>query len=126
MLDNLFYASYKYISLKYGLIRYPACTSFTVTGKCVSFITFLCIILIFCLYQPVLVRTFALICLYSLDFPILAVPGNMTYWGIGTFLISNLLEMGFSSKSVLISVSKSVSFLGISCKGVSVGLREGL
>ena len=32
---------YKYKSLKYGLIKYPACIAFTVTGKCVPF---LCII----------------------------------------------------------------------------------
>ena len=33
VLDNLFCVRYKYISLKYGLIQYPACISFTVTGK---------------------------------------------------------------------------------------------
>ena len=44
VIGNLFCASYKYKSLKYGLIKYPACISFTVTGKCVLFGTFLYII----------------------------------------------------------------------------------
>ena len=44
VLVNLFCARYKYKSLKYGPIKYPAHISFTVTGKCVPFRTYLCII----------------------------------------------------------------------------------
>ena len=33
VLGNLFFATYKYKSLKCWLIKYPACISFTVTGK---------------------------------------------------------------------------------------------
>ena len=33
VLDNLFCARFKYKSLKYGLIKYHACISFTVTCK---------------------------------------------------------------------------------------------
>ena len=36
VLGNVFCARYKYKSLKYVLIKYPACISMTVTGKCVS------------------------------------------------------------------------------------------
>ena len=43
VLGNLFCARYKYKSLKYELIKYPACIYFTVTGKWVPFTTFLCI-----------------------------------------------------------------------------------
>ena len=32
-LGSLFCVKYKHKSLKYGLIKYPACISFTVTGK---------------------------------------------------------------------------------------------
>ena len=42
--DNLLCTQYKYTSLKYGLNRYPAHISFTVTGKCVPLRTFLFII----------------------------------------------------------------------------------
>ena len=35
-LGNLFCASHKHNSLKYGLIQHPACISFTVTGKCAT------------------------------------------------------------------------------------------
>ena len=41
---NLFQAKYIYKLLKYGLFKYPAWVSFTVTGKCVSFNTFIYII----------------------------------------------------------------------------------
>ena len=44
------------MSLKYGLNKYPACMYFVVTGKCVPLSTFLCIILIPCQYQFVLVN----------------------------------------------------------------------
>ena len=43
-LGNLFCAKYKYISLKYGLFKYPTCISFMVTRRCVPFNTFLCMI----------------------------------------------------------------------------------
>ena len=43
-LGYLFCAKYKYISLKYGLVTYPTCISFMVTGRCVPFNTFLCMI----------------------------------------------------------------------------------
>ena len=56
------------MSLKYGLIKYPACISFTVTGKCVPFKTFLCIIFNILSISACLVKTFGLIYLYSLDF----------------------------------------------------------
>ena len=39
-LDNLFCAKYRYISLKYGIFKYPTCISFIVTGRCVPFNTF--------------------------------------------------------------------------------------
>ena len=39
---NLFCARYKYNSLNYGLIKYPTCIPFTVTGKFVPFRSFLC------------------------------------------------------------------------------------
>ena len=91
VLGNLFCGRYKYKSLKYGLIKYPACISYTVTGKCVLFFILL---LIFYLYQPVLVKTFALICLYSLDLATLVVPGNMIYLAFVMFLISHFLDMG--------------------------------
>ena len=40
-LGNLCCAKYKYISLKYGLFKYPAVIPFIVTGRCVPFNTFL-------------------------------------------------------------------------------------
>ena len=43
-LGNLFCAKYRYKSLKYGLFKYSACISFMVTGKCVPFNIFLCMI----------------------------------------------------------------------------------
>ena len=54
---------------------------------------FFVLLFIFSLYQPVLVRTFALVCLYSLDLAIMVVSGNMIYQAFGMFLISNLLHM---------------------------------
>ena len=83
---NLFCSKYKYMSSKYGLIKYPACISFTVTGKCIPFRTFLCIIFNFLSKQHVSVKTFALIFLYSLDFAILVVLGNVTCLAFGIFL----------------------------------------
>ena len=59
--------------MKYGLIKYPTCISFIATGKCVPLSTFLCIILIFCKYQPVLVKNVLPDCLYWLDLPVLKV-----------------------------------------------------
>ena len=44
VLGNLFFARYRYKSLKYGLLKYTACISFTVTGIYVPFKTFLCMI----------------------------------------------------------------------------------
>ena len=44
LLSNLFCAKYWYMSLKYELFKYPACISFIVKGKCVSFNTFFLII----------------------------------------------------------------------------------
>ena len=67
VLGNLFCGRYKYKSLKYGLIKYPACISYTVTGKCVLFFILL---LIFYLYQPVLVKN---ICT---NLPVLTRPCN--------------------------------------------------
>ena len=43
-LGNLFCVRYRYKALKYGLFRYPTCISFTVTGRCLPFNSFLCII----------------------------------------------------------------------------------
>ena len=40
VLGSLFCAIYKHKCLKYGLIKYPACISFTLTGTCVPFRTF--------------------------------------------------------------------------------------
>ena len=42
--DKLYCTKHKYTSLKYGLLKYPTWTSFSVTGKCIPFNTFLCII----------------------------------------------------------------------------------
>ena len=39
-------------------------------------------------------KTFALICLYSPDFAILVVLGNMTCLAFDIFLISHLLDVG--------------------------------
>ena len=39
-LGNLFWAKYKYISLKYQLLKYPALISLIVTDKCIPFKTF--------------------------------------------------------------------------------------
>ena len=44
MLASLFCTRYIYKSLKYGWIKYPASISFTATGRCVHFRTFLCTI----------------------------------------------------------------------------------
>ena len=49
---------------------------------------------IFYQYQPVLVKTFALISQYLLDFAIVAVLGNMTCLALEIFLISHLLYVG--------------------------------
>ena len=38
VLGSLYCARYKYMFLKYGLIKYPACISFTATGKVNVFI----------------------------------------------------------------------------------------
>ena len=43
-LGNLFCAKYRYISLKYGLFKYPAYISFIVTWRCLPFNTFLSMI----------------------------------------------------------------------------------
>ena len=51
LLGNLFCARYKYKSLKYGLIKYPACIFFTVTGKHVPFRTSLSIIFLYFVYS---------------------------------------------------------------------------
>ena len=40
VLGNLFCVWYKYMSVKYGLVLYPACISFTVTSKWIAFRTF--------------------------------------------------------------------------------------
>ena len=59
--------NYRYISLKWGLTKYPACMSFIVIGKCVPLITFLwitsnilfmsaCLGKYFCTSLPLLVR----------------------------------------------------------------------
>ena len=52
--SNLFWAKYKYKSLKYGLVKYPVYISFTVTGKCVSLRTFIWIIFNFFIYISLL------------------------------------------------------------------------
>ena len=84
---------------------------------------------IFYIYQPVLVKTFALICLYSLDLAILVVPRNMTHLAFNIFPVSYLLDVkNFPQKSMLIphsnvSMSNSNIFLGITSEGISVGLR---
>ena len=44
-LGYLFCAKYKYVSLKYGLFKYPNCISFMVTERCEPFNTFLSMIL---------------------------------------------------------------------------------
>ena len=65
VLGNLFWAKYRYKSLKYGLIKQPACIPFTAIGKCIPLRTFLWIIFNilsacfsknFCTSLPVLIR----------------------------------------------------------------------
>ena len=41
VIDNVFWAKYRYKCLKYELIKYPACISVTVAVKCVPLSTFL-------------------------------------------------------------------------------------
>ena len=41
---NLLHVKCKYASLKYEIFKYPVWSSFTVTGKCIAFNTFRCII----------------------------------------------------------------------------------
>ena len=53
-LGYLFCAKYRYISLKYGLFKYQACTSFVVTARCVPFNTFFVKFSKLCLYLSVL------------------------------------------------------------------------
>ena len=66
-LGNLFQAKYRYKSLKYRLIKYPACIPFIVTGKCIPLRAFLfrifnilsisaCLSKNFCTSLPVLIR----------------------------------------------------------------------
>ena len=46
---------------------------------------YIVLFLLFYLYKAVLVKTFALICLYSLDLVILEVSGNMICLAFGIF-----------------------------------------
>ena len=61
--DVVFCARYKYKSLKYRLINYPAYISFTVAGKYVPFRAFLCITFNILLISACLAKMFTLICL---------------------------------------------------------------
>ena len=88
---------------------------------------FFVLFVIFYLYQPPLVKTFALICLYLLAFAILVILGNcylFDLWIISDITLSSCVE--FSSKCMLISTSESGIFLGITYVGISVGLDVGL
>ena len=97
LLGNLFCVRYKYKSLKYELIKYPTCISFTSTGKCFLFRSFLCII-----FNILSISAF-----FDKDFctnlPVLTRPcnsgGSWKYdlsicLAFGIFLISYLLDMG--------------------------------
>ena len=89
---------------------------------------FFVLFLIFCLYQPVFGKTFCT------SLPVLTRPckygGFWKYHSSGLLYISDITPSWygeFSSKSVLMSwsnalMSKSVSFLGITCNGISAGL----
>ena len=87
VLGNLFWARYKYKSSINGwLSNLPVFPSQLQINVFLSE-HFFVLLLTFCLYQPVKVRNVVLAWLYSLDFPILVVPGNMTYQAFGIFLI---------------------------------------
>ena len=76
-------------------------------------------------------KTFVLVCLYPLDFSIQVVLGSMTYLPFGILLISHLLNLGTSLKSILISCSsESMSKASVSpgyiSVAVSISLHGGL
>ena len=130
LLGNLFCARYRLMSLKYGLIKYPTCISFTATGKCVPLHTFLCIIsfkvlsISACFCRNICTRL-----------PVLIKPSNSQgswkndlsgLWYILEIMPS--LNGEFSSKSILIS--GLIFVLSELCKlphiGVLIGLGGGL
>ena len=70
-LCNLFCVKYRYISLKYGLFKYPTSISFMVTGRCVPLIPFLAWFSKFCSCLFVLVNISVSDCWYWSNLPIL-------------------------------------------------------
>ena len=127
VLGNLFWARYRYMSLKYGLIKYHTCISFIITGKCVPFSTFLyitfnilsipaCFGNNFYTSLPVLIR-------------ISNSQGSWKYDLSGLWYVCDIRPSWngeFSSKPVFSSGSMSDKFLGISGIDVFTGLGGGL
>ena len=93
-LCNLFCVKYKYKSLKYELFRYHACISLFVTGRCVPFNTFLCIIFKFFLYQFVFVNISELHYWYWSSLPVLVSLAIEIYLVFDISLILYLLDAG--------------------------------
>ena len=126
VLGNLFWAKHWYKSLKYGLIKYPACISFTVTGKIIPLRTFLCITFNilsisacfgknFCTSLPALIRLSNSCGSWKYDLSGLwYVYESTTSW-----------NGEFSSKSILISGKISNKLLGTSGISDFTGVGEG-
>ena len=94
-LDSLFYARYWYISLKYGIFKYPTCISFKVTWRCVPFNNFLWIIFFseFCLYLFVLANIFVPYCWYWSNLLLMVDLGIEICQVFDRLLILYLLDM---------------------------------
>ena len=125
--SNLFWAKYRYMSLKYETTRYPACISFTVTGQCFPLRTFLWIIFNILSVSSCFCKNFCT------GLPVLIRPPNS--WGSWKYHLSGLwyisditlsLNGEFSSNSIFSSGSISDKPPGISGIDVSIGLRGGI
>ena len=113
--------------LKKGLITYPAHISFTVTGKCVPLRTSLWIIVNILSVSASFSKNFCTS--LSILIRISNSCGSWNYDLSDLWYISEITPSWndeFSSKSILISWSKSDKFLGTYCKGISVDLRGDL
>ena len=112
--------------MEYELIKYSVFISFTVTGRCIPFRTFLWIIFIILSISTCFSKNF-----YTNLLVLTRLANSCASWKYdlsGLWYVSDITpswNSEFSSKSILISGSKSDKFLGTYGMGNSVGLRGG-
>ena len=114
----------RYISLKYKLLKYPACISFIVNGKCIHLSTFFLIISKILSISVCLVKIVAQYCLYLSNPLTLLALENMICQVLHKLQILYSTEMVSSLLSSIFKLSTSCFFDRLS-GGFGGGLNGG-